>query len=487
MVATPPLQASFVIAITIPTSTKTTIATCNQIHVGDIASAGYTDHLRRPARASTKVKCLFRRIQRPAALALCVGALGTTTAAASARPLAGVNIGSGSGSGAGLSRADEEVARAHALHAKVVRIEAAWSDFEPTASEQVEPQALAFTDHVVAAAAAEGMRVIMLVDGTPCWASSAPQSLLSRCVPGKQSAANQWAPSQPAAYAAFVAYLARRYGDDLAAIEVWNEPDQVNERYFAGPHKAQRYAALLRAAYPAIKQAAPNVAVLGGSLVGSSGVFLRSLYAAGIKGYYDGLAVHFYTLTLAALRATREVQLANGDTAPLWLDEFGWSSCWPRHRVQEEQGCVTARTQATNFRDLFRSLANTPYVAAEVFYKLRDSPGQNFGVLTAGGADKPSFAAVSRVFLSPLGHASPVTLKLAVRHGQVVASGSGPVGDFMQMEVLERGLPRFRATFTLDRFNRYSLTLPRVLGSRHLQVRVWQAWAGPAKGVSKTI
>ncbi len=74
---------------------------------------------------------------------------------------------------------------------------------------------------------------------------------------------------------------------------------------------------MLRAAYPAIKQANPNVPVLAGSLVGSNGVFLRALYAAGIKGYYDGLAVHFYNLTLGSLRAIHEVQLANGDTKPL--------------------------------------------------------------------------------------------------------------------------------------------------------------------------
>ena len=127
-------------------------------------------------------------------------------------------------------------------------------------------------------------------------------------MPGESSKANAWPPSNPATYAAFVAFLAQRYGTRLAAIEVWNEPDQANEDYFAGPEKPQRYAALLRAAYPAIKQANPNVQVLAGSLVGANGVFLRALYAAGIKGYYDGLAVHYYTLTLASLRSIHEVQ-----------------------------------------------------------------------------------------------------------------------------------------------------------------------------------
>ena len=96
--------------------------------------------------------------------------------------------------------------------------------------------------------------------------------------------------------------MAGRYRKQLEAFEVWNEPDQANQLYFAGPNKPQRYAAILRAAYPAIKAAAPNVPVLAGALVGWNGAFLKALYAAGIKGYYDGLSVHYYDLVLADLR-----------------------------------------------------------------------------------------------------------------------------------------------------------------------------------------
>ena len=148
---------------------------------------------------------------------------------------------------------------------------------------------------------------------------------------------------------------------------------------------------------------------------------------------------------------------------------------------------MTAKTQAGNFSDLFRSLARTSYVAAAVFFKLQDSSDENFGVLNARGAHKPSFGAVSRLFVSPLGKPSPVTLKLVSRRGRVIASGSGPVGDYMQLEVLQHGVPRFRALFGLDRFNRYSLTLPRVLGRHGLKVKVWQRWSGVARGATKSI
>lgn len=398
-------------------------------------------------------------------------------------PLRGVNIPAG-----GLpEEVDRHIAVARALHAKIVRANVSWSALEPLAPGQLDREALASLDRLMTDAAAAGIRVIATVDSSPCWASSAPAPLLRACVPGEASRANAWPPGNPASYATFVAYLAQRYGTHLAAIEIWNEPDQANQLYFAGPNKAVRYAALLRAAYPAIKQANPHVTVLGGSLVGSNGVFLRALYAAGIKGYYDALAVHFYYLPLASLRSFREVQLAHGDTKPLWLDEFGWSSCWPRYRIQQEQACVTPKTQAVNITNLFRALARTGYVAAETLYDLQGSLTEDFGVLNEAGAHKPSFGALARALASPFGPLSPVTLNLGRRDGDVLASGSGPVGDYMQLEAFEGDRLRYRALFVLDRFNRYSIALPPALDASALRVRVYQEWTGPSEGAERDI
>jgi hypothetical protein len=424
------------------------------------------------------------------ALALCAAALASRAAASAAqsatRPLGGVNV-IGLYAGVRPAVADHEIAQARALHVSVVRAELRWSALEPARPNEIEPAALAFTDRLVADAAAAGIRVIFTVDSTPCWDSSAPRALLARCVPAKSTQANSWPPANLAPYASVVAFIARRYGAKLAAIEIWNEPDQRNQDYFAGPKKVQRYAALLKAAYPAVKQADPAVPVLGGSLVGSNGLFLRQLYAAGIKGYYDGLAVHFYTLVLASLRATREVQAQNGDTRPLWLDEFGWSSCFPHQRVQEEQACVTDAVQARNLTNVTRSLSQTPWVAAEVVYNLQNAPPENFGLTTAFGGRKPAFAALAKSLLASPQPAEPVRLTLARRGRRVVASGSAPVGDYMQLEAFVSGALRYRALFVLDRFNRYRIALPAVLGSSGLQVRVFQYWAGAGRPASASI
>jgi hypothetical protein len=437
--------------------------------------------LKSPARAGAIALCLL------AWLGPSISRARTASArASSSTPLTGVSIG-GPGYDSGPAQADRDVARAHQLHAKVVRVEVPWSVMEPLQASEIEPRALAITDRLVKDAATAGIRVIMMVESTPCWASSAPRAVLRKCTAERTGAAGAWPPSQPGDYAAFVAHLAQRYGRELAAIEIWNEPDESNQQYFAGPDKAQRYAAILRAAYPAIKRADPSVAVLAGALVGSNGAFLRALYAAGIRGYYDGLAVHYYNLTIASLRSIHEVQLANGDGTPLWLDEFGWSSCWPGHKIEQEQACVTSRVQASNLADLVHELARVPYVAAAVVYKLQSSNDEDFGLLTAAGARKPAFGALASAIASPLAAAGSVTLSLHSAGGAVVARGSAPPGDYMELEALQGPVLRYWAYFVLDRFNDYSIRLPSALGPGGLTVRVYQAWQGSASAAQRSI
>lgn len=401
-------------------------------------------------------------------------------------PLSGVNL-TNFRFGSSHTEINQEIDWAQSVHAHVIRVEFPWSEFEPRQPSQISPNALAFSDYLVNRAAAAGIKVLVLILSTPCWASSAPPSVLAGCNSRTSKRASAWPPREPSVFGSFAAFLAARYGSKLAAIEIWNEPDQANQDYLAGPNKAQHYASILRAAYPAIKQADPSMPVLAGSLVGSNGAFLRELYAAGIKGYYNGLAVHFYTLTLAALRYTHEVQLANGDSTPLWLTEFGWSSCLPRQLIQEEQSCVTPQVQAANMSNIYRSLARTPWVAAEVIYELRGTPNEDFGVLSETGARKPSFQALRNVFISPFGKPSPVTVRLSRRGSRVVASGSGPVGDYMQLEAFRRRRAVYRVLFTLNRYNRYTIALPKQLGASELSVSVLQYWTGSNRAASASI
>lgn len=188
----------------------------------------------------------------------------------SAAPLGGLNV-IGLGFDSTPAEADRSIAVAKSVRARVVRVVVPWAALEPREDRGVDARALAFTDRLMADAGAAGIKVIMTVERTPCWASSAPAKLLRKCRPDAFGAANAYPPRSTAPYGAIVAFLARRYGSGLAALEVWSEPDQINEAYFAGPEKIARYTALLRAAYPAIKAADPSVTVLGGSLTAPTG------------------------------------------------------------------------------------------------------------------------------------------------------------------------------------------------------------------------
>lgn len=422
----------------------------------------------------TMVMRPLRALLGVAAAALAVG--GATTAQAA--PSAGIDI----GPAATEPRAavDAQLDRAKALHVKIVRIDANWAALEPAASGQRDPTYVAGLDRVFASARARGLKVALVVAGTPCWASTAPSDVLDRCgQPGyRGEEAEAYPPANPARYGDVVGYLARRYASGLAALEIWNEPDHASQNYFKGGHKPQHYVELVKAAYPKAKAAAPMVPVLAGSLVGADGRFLKALYAAGMKGHYDGLSVHYYDLVLASLRSIRQVQKAAGDTKPLWLNEFGWTSCYPAHRTQGGHACVTPAVQASDLTDTFRALRSTSWVKSAVVYNLADTTQYNFGLTDIRGRLKPAYAALAKVLRGRPPAPRRPKLRLARRGGSVIASGSGPAADDLEVDAYIGGRLRYKAVVRLTRANTFSLKLPAELGTSGLKVRVWQYWTG---------
>ena len=110
-------------------------------------------------------------------------------------------------------------------------------------------------------------------------------------------------PTNPADYASAIGFLANRYRNrPNMAYEIWNEPNLVEKdangndfsKYWRPVRSASGYTAMLRAAYSSIKANDPDASVLGGSIVFYDGAFVDGMYAAGARGYFDGLAIHPY-------------------------------------------------------------------------------------------------------------------------------------------------------------------------------------------------
>jgi hypothetical protein len=410
-------------------------------------------------------------------LAAAVGAA-PAPAAAAGPPRFGIDIASVQ-AGVSTARLDADLDDARRVGARLVRLHVVWSDLEPAAPGGHDPAVLAAVDHVVAGARRRGLRVVLQLTSTPCWASAAPATLLSACAPGQASDALRYPPADPQSFVGVATFLAARYGSALAAFEIWNEPDLAAEYYWAGPDKVARYVALVRALYRPLQRANPRMRVLAGAFVGGDGRWLSALYAQGMKGHYDALAVHFYDLTLYSLRLTRRVMAAHGDRAPVWIGEFGWSACG--RGTELGHACVSRAVQARSTADLVGLLTRRSWVRAALLYTVRDDDGLHFGLRDAAGRPRPVLGALRRALAAPRrAPVRPLRLRLTARGGRLVAMGSGPAGDVLELAVRRGGALRYRAAFRLDRDNRFRLALPRALGTRGLAVGLRQPWSGRA-------
>ncbi len=217
--------------------------------------------------------------------------------------------------------------------ATVVREDALWDATEPQAPVGgVHRYDWRFDDTIAAALAAQGLRWLPVIDYAPGWADASAAVGAVHPPPG-----------DPAAYAAYAAAFATRYGPGGAfwrarpdlraapvdAVEIWNEPDNPTFWY---PHpNLLAYAVLYTRAQQAIAAAAPAMHVLLGGLNHPDSSLtplvsaLRALHAR-----VDGIAIHPYAATpagvLANVRAARrKLRALDLGDVPLEVTEFGWT------------------------------------------------------------------------------------------------------------------------------------------------------------------
>lgn len=184
------------------------------------------------------------------------------------------------------------------------------------------------------------------------------------------------------AFAAYLGTVAKRYAGCLAAIEIGNEINiRPNMTGIAASDRPTYYTAILAAVYPAIKAAAPDVAVLGGStnVIGTG--FLESLAAAGMLDHVDGIAVHPYRQDPANVdweleRLATELA-AYGPARPVWATEFSKD--------------FAAGEDSAGFFARMVTLMSAAGVTKSVWYALADQPAfPTMGLYTTGGARKPA-------------------------------------------------------------------------------------------------
>ena len=301
--------------------------------------------------------------------------------------------------------------KAAKLGADWVRLWASWDGVQPSPGVY-DQHVIATLNASVAALHARGIKALVVVHRTPAWASGAHGGIAP--------------PRDPASFGAFMGGMAERV-PGVDAWELWNEPDGT-EFFRDGPQPAL-YAAMVKAAYPAIKAAQPSDVVLTGGTAGNDMDFLQALYDHGAQGHFDAVGVHTDTAcltngpdayyrdergrvgryTFSAYREVHAVMSAHGDGAkPIWMTELGWNTQSTRPRscntgawARSKPIGVSERRQARFLRAAYRCLAADPFVAVALWFGMQDIPGsrhaRGYGLYRAGGRGKPSARAFKRL------------------------------------------------------------------------------------------
>lgn len=322
----------------------------------------------------------------------------------------------------GISTADEsqqltELTRMSAVGITVLRHTFDWGAIEPERSHYD----FAATDRLVANAASRGIRILPILFNPPAWASSAP-------VRGARSGV--YPPRRAADMGRFAAVLVQRYGRGgtfwsdsgygagmaISSWQVWNEPN-LRAYWPSGPN-AREYVGLLKAVNRAVKRIDRSARIVAAGLPDSrSGIpferFVRGMYRAKAKRYFDVFALHPYAVTdrgvVSAARSTRALMRRYGHRAPIWITEIGWATRSPGPSPFRTSETGQAKRITRTFVKLCR-LRKRLRLAGIIYYTWRDSvpyqAGGDFWGLYTGlhsldGRAKPALAAFAKASKCP--------------------------------------------------------------------------------------
>ena len=349
-------------------------------------------------------------------LTLALAAVGCTTtrnAASTSSKVPGTRAGFSPG-GAMVWESDADLARdlnaARLTGAKWVRVEVNWNAIQSGGPNWWRWD---YLDRMVSALHARGMRMIGTLAYAPAWARRSSCSGTMTCPPANAGA-----------FANFARVAAARYAPlGVHAWEVWNEPNLP--AWWASGTNAADYVALLKPTYVAIKGADRYATVVSGGMGphGDLGAtpndpqspinYVKAMYAAGARGYFDALGHHPYPPLPheplsgkigwnALLQTTwlHSIMSSNGDgNKQIWGTEYGAPTGPAGYSFT-----VSPNAQAQYIVTGFRYWTSLPYTGPLFVDNIRDAPTRrsddwhsNMGLLYQNFGSKPALGAMSSI------------------------------------------------------------------------------------------
>lgn len=315
-----------------------------------------------------------------------------------------------------------------------VKVQVSWKLYQPY-PDQLSEERFADLDALVAQANANGIQVMLGVAKAPEW--SRPTTELDG-PPGDYDLFRQ-----------FTQLLAQRYAGQVAAYELWNEPNLQRE-WNGMPLDAAALVALIRAGAVGVRAGDPAALVISGApaVTGINDgvtavddrVYFRGMLAAGVAEVVDDFGVHPY-----GWANPPDATFANPDTAPsagsgqavsshndhpsfffqdtlrdygdlltefgviekqLWVTEFGWGSFETFAQAPpagaEFMNDVTEWQQATYTQRAYALAHDWPQVGPMMLWNLNFAPWlgdafseSGYSLLRPDGTARPAFFALA--------------------------------------------------------------------------------------------
>lgn len=318
------------------------------------------------------------------------------------------------------------VAQLNELGVGWVKAQVSWKLFQPY-PDQFSEERLADLDALVAQANASGIRVMLSVAKAPEW--SRPTTELDG------------PPADFAQYREFMAFLAARYAGQVAAYELWNEPNLQREwngqaldaaalvdliRFGAEGVRMGDPVALVISAAPAVTGINDGIAAI------DDRVYFRGMLAAGVAEVVDGFGVHPYGWANppAATFENPDTAVPSHNNHPsfffqdtlrdygtllaefgvsgkqLWVTEFGWGSFETFMQAPpagaEFMNNVTEWQQADYIQQAFALAHGWPSVGPMMLWNLNFAPWlgpafseSGYSLLRPDGSPRPAFFALA--------------------------------------------------------------------------------------------
>ncbi len=141
-------------------------------------------------------------------------------------------------------------------------------------------------------------------------------------------------PDTPAYLQAYADYCVKMldYYGNIQYIEIWNEVN--NAEFNVTGAGTEVYANLVKTVVPIIKQAHPEVKIIGPVTMNATAEWLRELFSYGVYDLFDCISTHPYQWNRTFEKDVMRKEMQDmidvckefGEPKPIWISEMGWST-----------------------------------------------------------------------------------------------------------------------------------------------------------------